>query len=503
MAGRSIIVVSIRATQELSDDDLRLVIAHEMAHIKRRDHWFRWIEWVALICLWWNPVMWWARNQLRISEEMACDDLVLESTAPEVHRYGNALLNMAELNFGGPPQMAGRSIIVVSIRATQELSDDDLRLVIAHEMAHIKRRDHWFRWIEWVALICLWWNPVMWWARNQLRISEEMACDDLVLESTAPEVHRYGNALLNMAELLTTAAVRPPVVASAINSGGSLEQRMKMMIVDKTWKVSTSMRMAIVAFATCVFPLGVVYAQEEALERRLAGIKEELKQAVEAGEHSKEDAVKKFNAVRRELVERTERGYKEALERRLVGIKQELKQAVEAGEHSKEDAVKKFNAVRRELVERTEGGDKEALEQGLVGIKQDLKRAVEAGKHSKEDAEKKFNAVRRELVERTEGGDKEALERRLAGIKQKLKQAVEAGEHSKEDAVKKFNAVRRELVERTEGDDKEALERRLVGIKQELKQAVEAGEHSKEDAVKKFNAVRRELVERTERGDRK
>ena len=82
----------------------------------------------------------------------------------------------------------------------------------------------------WIALIGLWWNPVMWWARDQLRISEEMACDDLLLEIAPSDRHQYAKALLNIAELLAAPAIRPPVVASAINSGGILEKRLKMMI---------------------------------------------------------------------------------------------------------------------------------------------------------------------------------------------------------------------------------------------------------------------------------
>ena len=219
---------------------------------------------------------------------------------------------------------AGRSVIVVSMQATQELSDEDLRLVVTHEMAHIKRRDHWFRWLEWIALIVLWWNPVMWWARNQLRISEEMACDDLVLDLAAPDVHEYANALLNIAELLTAAAIRPPVVASAINSGGSLEQRLKMMIAEKTWKVPSSLRVAIVAVATCVFPLGVVDAQDfEAVERRLGG-------AVEAGELSLEQAHLMLEVLRHSNSSREMEGKK----RRYMELAREIEAAVEAGKLS-------------------------------------------------------------------------------------------------------------------------------------------------------------------------
>ena len=281
--------------------------------------------------------------------------------------------------------MAGRSVIVVSKQATQELNEEDLRLVITHEMAHIKRRDHWFRWLEWIALIGLWWNPVMWWARHQLRISEEMACDDLVLETAAPEVHQYANSLLNMAELLASSAIRPPVVASAINSGGNLEKRLKMMIAEKTWKVPSALRMAIVAVAICVFPLGVVYAQDfEAVERRLGG-------AVEAGELSLEQANLMMEALRRSNRLAKWKRRNDA----TWQFAEEIEAAVEAGKLSKEDAEKKLIAVRREMFEEADDGERRSgngsEETSLHGVRERNRSGCRSGKLSKEDAEKKLH----------------------------------------------------------------------------------------------------------------
>jgi predicted RNA-binding protein associated with RNAse of E/G family len=284
-------------------------------------------------------------------------------------------------------------------------------------------------------------------------------------------------------------------------------------------------------------------SDKEAIERRLGDIKADLKAAVEAGKISAEDAEKKLNAVRQELLgsmqkpERKEADKKnldkEAIERRLADIKADLKAAVEAGQISAEDAEKKLNTARQEMLssmqkpERKEADkkilDKEAIERRLGDIKTDLKAAVEAGQISAEDAEKKLNAVRQEMLgsmqkpERKEADkrnlDKEAIERRLADIKADLKAAVEAGQISAEDAEKKLNAVRQELLgsmqkpERKDADkkilDKEAIERRLGDIKADLKAAVEAGQISAEDAESKLNNARRELIESAQQSERK
>jgi bla regulator protein BlaR1 len=282
--------------------------------------------------------------------------------------------------------MAGRSIIVVSEQTLRQLNVCDLRLVITHEMAHIKRRDHWFRWLEWFALVGLWWNPVMWWARAQLRISEEMACDDLVLETTHSDVHQYANALLTMAELLTSSAIRPPVVASAINSGGHLEKRLKMMIEQRNWKVPATLRLGILAMAVSIFPLGLVYAQDsKAIERRLGG-------AVEAGELTLEQARVMMEALKRSAgSERGRDREMEAKKRRYMAFAQEIEAAVDAGKVSKEDAEKKLIGLRKEMF--SDAGRKKKF--GATKTK--IEAAVDAGKVSKEDAEKKLIQHRKDM----------------------------------------------------------------------------------------------------------
>ena len=49
--------------------------------------------------------------------------------------------------------------------------------VLIHELAHLKRRDHWVRRLEAVVLGLDWWNPVAWWARREIEKAEEECCN--------------------------------------------------------------------------------------------------------------------------------------------------------------------------------------------------------------------------------------------------------------------------------------------------------------------------------------
>ena len=286
--------------------------------------------------------------------------------------------------------MARRGIIVVSSRATQERDQADLRFIITHEMAHIKRRDHWFRCLEWLSLIAFWWNPIMWWARRELRDSEEMACDQLVLQTAKSEVNQYAHSLLNMAELLVPPAIRPPVLASAINSGGSLEKRLNVMMNGRSWTAPVALRTVVVVMAMCIFPLGFVCAQDfEAVQRRLGG-------AVEAGELSLEQANLMMEALRHSSQRDRELGSKE---HRYMQFTKEIKAAVKAGKLSEEEAEAKLIAVRREMFEEKRGyeGEGRELKEKKRRYEQATRKIKEA--HQAGELSEKLIDLRREFFE--------------------------------------------------------------------------------------------------------
>ncbi len=352
--------------------------------------------------------------------------------------------------------LRGRCVIVVSSRATQELNQTDLRLIITHEMAHVKRRDHWFRWLEWLVLTAFWWNPIMWWARQQLRISEEMACDQLVLQTSKSKVNQYANSLLNMAELLTSPEIRPPVVASALNSGGSFERRLNAMMTEKFGTAPAVLRPAVVAMAMCLFPLGFVCAQDfEAVERRLGG-------AVEAGELSLAHANLMMEALRRSSSEARDM---EARKHHYMMFTKEIKAAVAAGKLSEEEAEEKLTHLRREMFESERHAEKQrqklmAKTRRYEQVAREIKEAHEAGKLSEEEAEEKLTHLRREMFESGRHDEKQrhqlmAKKRRYEQVAREIKEAHEAGKLSEEEAEEKLIHLRREMFESGRHDEED------------------------------------------------
>jgi hypothetical protein len=127
----------------------------------------------------------------------------------------------------------GRRVRIVIPRALAVGVDrDQLRWVLAHELAHVRRHDHLVRWIEWVARVVAWWNPVVWWAQRQLREAEELSCDAFVLDRLRDEPRSYARALLAVVEFLAQPAASQPVLATGMGAGATLERRFRRIMTD-------------------------------------------------------------------------------------------------------------------------------------------------------------------------------------------------------------------------------------------------------------------------------
>jgi beta-lactamase regulating signal transducer with metallopeptidase domain len=73
---------------------LRLVLLHELAHIKRQDCLTQTVAQIAGALYWFNPLMWQAVRQLRLEAEQACDDIVLQAGCTS-QDYARHLLQIA------------------------------------------------------------------------------------------------------------------------------------------------------------------------------------------------------------------------------------------------------------------------------------------------------------------------------------------------------------------------------------------------------------------------
>ena len=95
------------------------------------------------------------------------------------------------------------------------LDDGERDSLLAHELAHLRRRDHWVRWLEVLATAAYWWHPACWWARRALREAEEQCCDAWVLWARPGGLPSYAAALLETLDFLSARPGSDPPVGGA------------------------------------------------------------------------------------------------------------------------------------------------------------------------------------------------------------------------------------------------------------------------------------------------
>jgi len=89
----------------------------------------------------------------------------------------------------------------------------ELRFILLHELAHVKRRDILFNWLAAVLQIIHWFNPLIWFAFARWRADREPACDALALEAAGGDQNReYGRTILRLVENFTPRAAVPGLV---------------------------------------------------------------------------------------------------------------------------------------------------------------------------------------------------------------------------------------------------------------------------------------------------
>ena len=108
-------------------------------------------------------------------------------------------------------------------------SAKELRFILLHELAHVKRRDILFNWLAAILQILHWFNPLIWFGFTRWRADRELACDALALETAgAGQNQEYGQTILRLLENFTHRAAVPGLVG-ILEDKKQLQRRIRMI----------------------------------------------------------------------------------------------------------------------------------------------------------------------------------------------------------------------------------------------------------------------------------
>ena len=129
-------------------------------------------------------------------------------------------------------------------------------MILAHELAHLRRRDHWVRAIELIVSIVYWWNPLVWAIRRPLHQAEDLCCDAWVRWAFPDCARRYAEVVLKTAESLSASQVGARLLpASPFLRSLSLKARIEMILQNRfAPRVSLRSKFVIALLAFLILP---------------------------------------------------------------------------------------------------------------------------------------------------------------------------------------------------------------------------------------------------------
>jgi hypothetical protein len=150
--------------------------------------------------------------------------------------------------------------------AWREWKDDTLRAVLAHENAHIARRDSLVALLAQANRAIFWFHPLAWWLERTLVVSAEHACDETAARMVG-QPRRYAEVLLDMAEAVRLRGHRVSWQTIGVDGSGLLGRRIdRLMKGDAMAQMSAGRRAAVAVGCAAVLVLAIACRQQIAAE---------------------------------------------------------------------------------------------------------------------------------------------------------------------------------------------------------------------------------------------
>src|SRR5213080_3687179 len=120
-----------------------------------------------------------------------------------------------------------RPVVLLPVRALTGLTEDQIKAVIAHELAHIRRLDCFVNLFQIATETLLFYHPAVWWMSQRIRTEREHCCDDEAVALCGDAVN-YARALTLMEEWRTA-----PSLLMAANRSPLSERVVRLLGLDE------------------------------------------------------------------------------------------------------------------------------------------------------------------------------------------------------------------------------------------------------------------------------
>jgi beta-lactamase regulating signal transducer with metallopeptidase domain len=185
-----------------------------------------WIVGVTLLSL--RLVVQWlrARRLVTVHAQPACEPWLAMARRLGVALGVRRAVRLLESTVVQVPAVVGllRPVILLPANTLTGLLPGQLEMILAHELAHIRRHDLVVNLLQAAVETLLFYHPAVWWISRQVRIERENCCDDLAV-GVCGDPLQYARALTRLEEL------RGEALALAVSArGGSLLHRIRRVV---------------------------------------------------------------------------------------------------------------------------------------------------------------------------------------------------------------------------------------------------------------------------------
>jgi len=361
-------------------------------------------------------------------------------------------------------------VVVVPVSAFCSLSPEQLRAVLVHELAHIRRHDHVFNAVQVVVETLLFFHPVTWWLSSQIRAEREHCCDATTVRRTT-DARAFAEALTRLETMRSTSRS-----ALAATDGPLVDRIARILGVRGRYRRSRSLWSVLALLVgSTVGAAGIAHVSARTTGSEHGDVLRVLRQAAAAPGAE--------TAQLREMYSRfvfEDSAEADEIEAYLSRVRGQIDAAVERGTLSEGEARAKLAVIHEEIDLKTESMFLTDVfgyapgEAQLRAKRASLAESVASGEMSRAKADAILADLTRSLDDRAEWDDATRAQKR------ELAEQIRAGELTEEEGAELMAAFERRLKRQFKNRHLEAKLARLV----------EAGEMTVDEADAKLAAVR-------------
>ena len=209
---------------------------------------------------------WWLIQRLRATATVEAPPEVVAgfrriSSALGLRRP--VLLRVSSAITGPVTVGALRALVLLPLSAVTSLGMDELEVVLAHELAHVRRADFFWNLVQTLVETLFFFHPAVWWLSSRIRHERELCCDDLAL-TVCPNPVTYASALFRLEQQRRSRFEQMAMALDGHQPGRTLRMRIARIlgepVADSAYRGPVSLTASAAVLMALLLPVPQVLA---------------------------------------------------------------------------------------------------------------------------------------------------------------------------------------------------------------------------------------------------